>query len=84
MRNRFPGTCYRCNQPVAAGEGHFERFGRTWRVQHATCAIEHRGTPDPERQKLNARNQIAKMEGTGKGAQKARARFRKEIEGIEF
>jgi hypothetical protein len=42
MRNRFPGTCYRCNQWCAAGDGHFERIGKTWRVQHATCAIEFR------------------------------------------
>jgi len=42
MRNRFPGTCYRCNKPVAVGAGHFERHNRGWRTQHATCAIEAR------------------------------------------
>ena len=61
MRNKFPGTCYRCGGHVAAGEGHFERksastwrnnpekansvpFGQHWLIQHANCAIEHRGT----------------------------------------
>lgn len=42
MRNRFPGTCYRCNTHVPAGEGHFERHGGGWRTQHASCAIQHR------------------------------------------
>lgn len=42
MRNAFPGTCYRCGEHVAAGEGHFERHARGWRTQHASCAIEYR------------------------------------------
>jgi hypothetical protein len=42
MRNRFPGTCYRCGKPVAAGEGHFERHRGGWRTQHADCAIKAR------------------------------------------
>lgn len=42
MRNKYGGVCYRCGKYVKPGEGHFERkFGR-WRVQHASCAIEHR------------------------------------------
>jgi hypothetical protein len=45
MRNKYPGTCYRCGKHCAAGDGHFERvIGKGWRVQHASCAIEHRGT----------------------------------------
>jgi hypothetical protein len=84
VRNKFPGPCYRCGKTVEAGEGHFERFGRVWRTQHATCAIEFRGVPDLERQKMNARNQAVKTAGTGKSARRARARFRKEIEGMEF
>lgn len=57
MRNKFPGTCYRCGEHVAAGEGHFEyenapglrwpqgQFQRNWPlVQHAACAITFRGT----------------------------------------
>lgn len=42
MRNQYPGKCYRCGGNVAAGDGHFERFGHSWRLQHASCAIEHR------------------------------------------
>jgi hypothetical protein len=50
MRNKFPGTCYRCLRPVAAGEGHFERHPTAsgkWRTQHADCAIRWRGKPSP-------------------------------------
>lgn len=47
MRNKFPGTCYRCGTRVEVGEGHFERLGRirpvVWRTQHADCAIKYRG-----------------------------------------
>lgn len=42
MRNRHPGTCYRCRQHCAVGEGHAERHNGGWRVQHAACAIRHR------------------------------------------
>lgn len=59
MRNRYPGTCYRCGKTVATGEGHFEKWGYdhekkwpnlnrfekpTWLTQHLDCAIQHRGT----------------------------------------
>jgi hypothetical protein len=45
MRNKYPGTCYRCGKRVEVGEGHFERIpGKGWRVQHAECAIKYRGT----------------------------------------
>ena len=47
MRNKFPGTCYRCGERVEANEGHFERFGHGWRTQHADCAIIWRGKPPP-------------------------------------
>ena len=54
MRNSYPGICYRCKQPVKAKQGHFEHIkfeerkekkiiGK-WRLQHAECAIKHRGT----------------------------------------
>lgn len=46
MRNRFPGTCYRCGLRVEAGDGHFEKRGHAWRVQHADCAIRWRGKQD--------------------------------------
>lgn len=42
MRNRYPGTCYRCGKTVDAGDGHFERHNGGWRTQHASCAIAHR------------------------------------------
>lgn len=54
MRNRYPGTCYRCGQHVAAGEGHFERCGGGWRTQHADCAIRWRGKPPPTREEAAA------------------------------
>lgn len=76
MRNSYPGTCYRCNGHVAAGEGHFERFRGGWRVQHATCAIEMRGTPDPERQADQLRWTKYWATKTGKRAQRARQRLR--------
>lgn len=42
MKNRFPGTCYRCSGPVEKGAGHFERHLGGWRLQHAECAIKAR------------------------------------------
>lgn len=44
MRNKFPGTCYRCGKLCEKGQGHFEKVYRGWRVQHADCAIKYRGT----------------------------------------
>jgi hypothetical protein len=54
MRNKFPGTCYRCGLPVAAGAGHFERSGGGWRTQHADCAIRWRGEAAPSREDARA------------------------------
>jgi hypothetical protein len=78
MRNNFGGTCYRCQKWVEPGDGHFERFRGGWRVQHAICAIECRGTPDPEREAdtLARRQRLSK--GTGRTAQRARKRLRDE------
>lgn len=76
MRNRYPGTCYRCGTTCAPGEGHFERFRGAWRTQHAKCAIEHRGTPDPEREADRLRRMEADAMGTGKRAQRARRALR--------
>jgi len=42
VRNKFPGICYRCFQPVPAGSGHFERYRGGWITQHADCAIRYR------------------------------------------
>lgn len=45
MRNKFPGTCYRCGEVVEKGTGHFEKnpSGGRWLLQHAECAIFYRG-----------------------------------------
>lgn len=82
MRNQYPGTCYRCGKHCAAGEGHFERVGRTWRVQHASCAIKYRGTdvgkPGATEARQSARVAHLKEDskGTGKRAQRARKKLR--------
>lgn len=83
MRNRFPGNCYRCHTMVAAGAGHFERFMGGWRTQHAQCAIDARGTPDPVRQANNDRVAQERAKGTGKAAQRARKRLREAARGSE-
>ena len=67
MRNKFPGPCYRCGAWVPAGEGHFERFNRSWRVQHAACAIEMRGTSDPAREAVRQHEMERRAAGTGSG-----------------
>lgn len=43
-RNQYAGTCYRCGKWCPEGEGHFQRKGSRWLLQHATCAIMFRGT----------------------------------------
>lgn len=53
-RNRYPGMCYRCGDLVAAGNGHFERNGFGWRVQHADCAIQWRGKVAPTKEAAKA------------------------------
>jgi len=76
MRNRFTGICYRCGKDVAVGEGHFERFRGGWRTQHASCAIEFRGTPDPALDSDRQRRLERLAAGTGRTAQRARRRLR--------
>lgn len=61
MRNRFPGTCYRCAQPVAAGAGHFERHAGRWRTQHAECAIWWRGKQPTREQAAQRREEYSKV-----------------------
>ena len=82
MRNQYPGTCYRCNKRVNAGDGHFERNyqgGAKWRLQHAGCAIQHRGTDVGKegatelRQAWQLRKLKERAAGTGRPAQRARA-----------
>ena len=85
MRNQFAGTCYRCGQTVEPGAGHFERipFGG-WRVQHADCAIQYRGT---DHGKPGAKEQLDALrlarlkrdaQMTGKKGQRARHRLKQE------
>jgi hypothetical protein len=76
MRNKFPGTCYRCGEHVPAGDGHFELSRGKFRVQHATCAIQHRGSPDAERAKDKKARVERLARGTGKSAQRARKLLR--------
>lgn len=42
MRNRYAGSCFRCGKTVGVGEGHFERCGNHWKVQHVECVFENR------------------------------------------
>lgn len=57
MRNRYPGTCYRCGGNVPAGGGEIEyvsHMGVHWPqlagyrnvmlLQHDACAIKYKGT----------------------------------------
>lgn len=37
MRNKYPGKCYRCGQPVGPGDGHYEPHGTSGRVRHDGC-----------------------------------------------
>lgn len=86
MRNRYPGTCYRCGKTVAAYEGHFERSpvaGEKWRLQHASCAIENRGKPDAARAAHTAAMHQRRLDkwreqakGTGRTAQRARRKLK--------
>ena len=47
MRNKYPGTCYRCGNTVQPGQGHFEKVAGGWKTQHAECARRWRGQPAP-------------------------------------
>lgn len=84
MRNRYPGQCYRCGQTVEAGAGHFERKPGGWRVQHAECAIIHRGTDHGKEGATEAREAARlkrltrQAQMTGKIGQRARYRLRRE------
>ena len=76
MRNRYPGTCYRCGGHVEVGAGHFERFLGGWRTQHADCAIKHRGSPDTAREEWNLERLKRSASVPGKRGQRARRRLR--------
>ena len=90
MRNKYSGSCLRCKETVGAGQGHFQKLGNTWVVQHASCAIKHRGTEfgmtvaqlamredDKRRQwEFTVRRWRNKAKGSGKAAQRARRNLR--------
>jgi hypothetical protein len=40
MRNKYPGPCRECSQPVASGEGYFERHAGSWRVRCIPCTAK--------------------------------------------
>ena len=71
MRNKYPGTCYRCSLEVAAGDGHFEKhpsaFGK-WRTQHADCAIRWRGKPAPSQDEARKAHLAATSKATRRRA----------------
>lgn len=65
MRNTYSGICYRCGKEVKPRKGHFEMipskervqkkiFGK-WRLQHAECAIQYRGTKIGKENSMNER-----------------------------
>jgi hypothetical protein len=37
MKNKYPGQCYICGQPVGPGDGQFEPHGTRGRVRHENC-----------------------------------------------
>jgi hypothetical protein len=55
MRNRYPGICYYCEHPVAAGEGHFERYRGGWRTIHANCVFKQRAEKQVSKDKITER-----------------------------
>lgn len=90
MRNKYAGPCFRCTKTVEAGTGHFQRLNGSWIVQHAECAIEHRGTDygmtdaqkagrkaDKKRQRdATIARWKSRAQGTGKAAKRARRNLR--------
>ena len=54
MRNRYPGTCYKCGRPVPTGFGFFERYHGSWRVQCVKCC-DGRNVKETDREVQKAR-----------------------------
>lgn len=42
MRNKFSSTCCQCSQPIAVGEGYFERFRGAWMTRCVPCTATNR------------------------------------------
>ena len=64
MRNRYPGTCYKCGEYVPVGYGFFEKVhdhsqrGK-WRVQCVKCCDGRDVNPD-DKEVLRAKRLAAK------------------------
>lgn len=54
MRNRYPGTCYKCGRPFSTGFGFFERYHGSWRVQCVECC-DGRRVKETDREVQRAR-----------------------------
>jgi hypothetical protein len=59
VRNRYPGTCYRCGKPVEKGAGHFERVPNShpvlWRTLHVECVFDQRAEKQVARETQGGR-----------------------------
>ncbi len=53
MRNKFPGTCYRCGKTVEKQAGNFERYKGGWRVIHAECVLEQRAEKEAAKRQIS-------------------------------
>jgi len=40
MRNKYPGICADCGNPVKEGEGYFQRWNRGWIVRCIKCTTK--------------------------------------------
>lgn len=55
MRNKYPGKCYVCGKWVEKGQGHFERYKGSWRVQcfiHPIVKRQQEATEEKKREVL--------------------------------
>lgn len=59
MRNKFPGTCYKCGLPVKPGTGHCERTSQGWRVQHALHVGRGAVTCEMAKQEVDRENKTS-------------------------
>lgn len=75
MKNRYPGTCYRCGRHCGVGEGLAEKFQGGWRVQHAICAAVAEEADPREREKRIEFLRHHALQ-TGQGARRARRELR--------
>lgn len=63
-RNRLPGPCKDCGEPVAVGAGYFERNGGRFLVRHVRCtAIAKQAAGQP----LSQAQAASLVEGSRRG-----------------